>query len=201
MTTWSERGADLVPVSLNVAASQLLRGDFRTTIASLLRHHKMPAKFLQLEMTERAIFDVRAPQIGEKYRDTIGSLRDLGIKIAIDDFGTGYSSLAYLKNWQIDTLKIDKSFIRDLATDSSDYAIVSAIIAIARHLHIEVIAEGVEAYQQADILGDLHCHQAQGFLFARPMTPDQCLASLIKSPMLGYADSDTDMLPALALGE
>ncbi len=141
-----------MPVSLNVAASQLLRGDFRATIAALLNQHRIEPKYLQLEMTERAIFDVRAPQVGEKYRDTIGSLRDLGIKIAIDDFGTGYSSLAYLKNWQIDTLKIDKSFIRDLATDSSDYAIVSAIIAIARHLHIEVIAEGVEAYQQSDIL-------------------------------------------------
>jgi diguanylate cyclase (GGDEF)-like protein/PAS domain S-box-containing protein len=197
MTAWSQAGVPLVPVSLNIAASQLLRGDFRNTIATLLGQFKIEPKYLQLEMTERAIFDVRAPQVGEKYRDTIGTLRDLGIKIAIDDFGTGYSSLAYLKNWQIDALKIDKSFIRDLATDSSDYAIVSAIIAIARHLHIEVIAEGVEAYQQADILRGLHCHQAQGFLFARPMTAAQCLAALRKPPLLGY--SDDDMLPAFAL--
>jgi diguanylate cyclase (GGDEF)-like protein/PAS domain S-box-containing protein len=197
MTSWRQAGVALVPVSLNVAASQLLRGDFQTTIASLLNRHRIEPKYLQLEMTERAIFDVRAPQVGEKYRDTIGSLRDLGIKIAIDDFGTGYSSLAYLKNWQIDTLKIDKSFIRDLATDSSDYAIVSAIIAIARHLHIEVIAEGVEAYQQSDILRNLHCHQAQGFLFARPMSADKCLAMLNQAPMLGY--NDDDMLPTIAL--
>jgi diguanylate cyclase (GGDEF)-like protein len=197
MTSWRQAGVALVPVSLNVAASQLLRGDFRATIAALLNSHHIEPKYLQLEMTERAIFDVRAPQVGEKYRDTIGSLRDLGIKIAIDDFGTGYSSLAYLKNWQIDTLKIDKSFIRDLATDSSDYAIVSAIIAIARHLHIEVIAEGVEAYQQSDILRNLHCHQAQGFLFARPMSAAKCLAMLKQSPMLGYHDDD--MLPTIAL--
>jgi diguanylate cyclase (GGDEF)-like protein/PAS domain S-box-containing protein len=197
MTSWRQAGVALVPVSLNVAASQLLRGDFRATIAALLNSHHIEPKYLQLEMTERAIFDVRAPQVGEKYRDTIGSLRDLGIKIAIDDFGTGYSSLAYLKNWQIDTLKIDKSFIRDLATDSSDYAIVSAIIAIARHLHIEVIAEGVEAYQQSDILRNLHCHQAQGFLFARPMSAAKCLAMLKQSRMLGYHDDD--MLPTIAL--
>lgn len=197
MTSWRQAGVALVPVSLNVAASQLLRGDFRAAIASLLNQHRVEPNYLQLEMTERAIFDVRAPQVGEKYRDTIGSLRDLGIKIAIDDFGTGYSSLAYLKNWQIDALKIDKSFIRDLATDSSDYAIVSAIIAIARHLHIEVIAEGVEAYQQSDILRNLHCHQAQGFLFARPMSADKCLAMLRQAPMLGY--SDDDMLPTIAL--
>ena len=99
MTAWRQAGVALVPLSLNVAASQLLRGDFRAAIASLLSRHHIEPKYLQLEMTERAIFDVRAPQVGEKYRDTIGSLRDLGIKIAIDDFGTGYSSLAYLKNW------------------------------------------------------------------------------------------------------
>jgi diguanylate cyclase (GGDEF)-like protein/PAS domain S-box-containing protein len=196
MTSWRHDGASLVPVSLNVAASQLLRGDFRATITRLLNRHQVAAKYLQLEMTERAIFDVRAPQVGEKYRDTIGTLRDIGIKIAIDDFGTGYSSLAYLKNWQIDTLKIDRSFIRDLGTDSSDYAIVSAIIAIARHLHIEVIAEGVEAYQQAEILRSLHCHQAQGFLFTRPVPASKCLALLSQAPAMGYGDDD--MLPTVA---
>jgi diguanylate cyclase (GGDEF)-like protein/PAS domain S-box-containing protein len=197
MVAWRAAGASLVPVSLNVAASQLLRGDFRSKIAALLASQDIEPKYLQLEMTERAIFDVRAPQVGEKYRDTIGNLRDIGIKIAIDDFGTGYSSLAYLKNWQIDTLKIDKSFIRDLGTDSSDYAIVSAIIAIARHLHIEVIAEGVEAYQQADILRNLGCHQAQGYLFAKPMPAAKCLAMLGQARVMGY--SDDDMLPTLAL--
>ena len=197
MAGWRDAGASLVPVSLNVAASQLLRGDFRSKIATSLAGQNIEPQYLQLEMTERAIFDVRAPQVGEKYRDTIGNLRDLGIKIAIDDFGTGYSSLAYLKNWQIDTLKIDKSFIRDLGTDSSDYAIVSAIIAIARHLHIEVIAEGVEAYQQADILRNLGCHQAQGFLFARPMPGAKCLTMLNQAHVPGY--SDDDMLPTLAL--
>jgi EAL domain-containing protein (putative c-di-GMP-specific phosphodiesterase class I) len=121
----------------------------------------------------------------------------LGIKIAIDDFGTGYSSLAYLKNWRIDTLKIDKSFIRDLATDSSDHAIVSAIIAIARHLRIEVIAEGVEAYQQGDILRNLGCHQAQGFLYARPMPASKCRSMLGQATVSGY--DDDELLPVLSM--
>jgi diguanylate cyclase (GGDEF)-like protein/PAS domain S-box-containing protein len=190
LTNWRRAGAVLVPVSVNVAASQLLRGDFLAKLAALLLSYEIPAKLLQLEMTERAIFDARSPKVGEKYQDTVGALRDRGIKIAIDDFGTGYSSLAYLKNWHIDTLKIDRSFIRDLGTDSSDYAIVSAIIAIARHLHIEVIAEGVEAYQQADILRELGCQQAQGFLFAQPMPAQDCLVILGKGQMLNYGDDE-----------
>ena len=86
--------------------------------------------------------------------------------------------MSYLKNWRVDALKIDRSFVRDLVTDSSDLAIVSAIIAIARHLHIQVIAEGIEAYQQAEILRRLGCSVGQGFLFARPMPADECLKLL-----------------------
>ena len=125
-------------------------------------------------------------------------LRDLGIKIAIDDFGTGYSSLSYLKNWRVDALKIDRSFVRDLVTDSSDLAIVSAIIAIARHLHIQVIAEGIEGYQQAEILRKLGCTVGQGFLFARPMPADQCLAMLGNNAQ--GAGEEEDMLAAFASG-
>jgi diguanylate cyclase (GGDEF)-like protein/PAS domain S-box-containing protein len=198
MAAWRSAGATLVPVSLNVAPAQLLRGDFKSTVArSLLQHAIVPA-LLQIEMTERAIFDIRAPQQGERRHDSIAGLRDLGIKIAIDDFGTGYSSLAYLKNWRVDTLKIDKGFIRDLASDSSDYAIVSAIIAMARHLRIEVVAEGIEGYQQDDILRTLGCHQGQGYLYARPMSAEKALA------MLGRRFSDAtydheDSMPVMAL--
>jgi diguanylate cyclase (GGDEF)-like protein/PAS domain S-box-containing protein len=180
MSNWRKAGVSLVPVSLNVAPSQLLRGEFQSKIVTLLKSQNLGPELLQLEMTERGIFDSRAPRSGESRQDTLANLRDLGIKIAIDDFGTGYSSLAYLKHWRVDLLKIDKSFVRDIVTDASDLAIVSAIIAIARNLRIEVIAEGIESYQQADILENLGCHHGQGFLFARPMPADKCLGWLAK---------------------
>jgi len=177
MSAWRKAGVPLVPMSLNVAPAQLQRGELQSTISMLLKSHNLRPEMLQLEMTERAVFDSHLPA-GENRQDTMARLRDLGIKIAIDDFGTGYSSLSYLKNWRVDALKIDRSFVRDLVTDSSDLAIVSAIIAIARHLHIEVIAEGIEAYQQVEILRRLGCTVGQGFLFARPMPADDILKLL-----------------------
>jgi len=96
------------------------------------------------------------------------------VRIAIDDFGIGYSSLSYLKRWRVDALKIDRSFVRDVVTDPSDLAIVSAIIAMARHLHIEVVAEGIEGWQQLEKLRQLGCTYAQGYLFARPAPAQEC---------------------------
>jgi diguanylate cyclase (GGDEF)-like protein/PAS domain S-box-containing protein len=174
MSAWRKAGIPLVPVSLNVAPAQLQKGELQSTISTLLKSHDLLPEMLQLEMTERAVFDSHS-LAGENRQDSMARLRDLGIKIAIDDFGTGYSSLSYLKNWRVDALKIDRSFVRDLVTDSSDLAIVSAIIAIARHLQIEVIAEGIEAYQQVEILRRLGCTVGQGFLFARPMPADEIL--------------------------
>ena len=154
---------------------------------------------LQLEMTERAVFDSSRVKAGENQKDTMGRLRDMGVKIAIDDFGTGYSSLSYLKNWRVDALKIDRSFVRDLVTDSSDLAIVSAIIAIARHLNIQVIAEGIEAYQQADILQKLGCTIGQGFLFAKPMPAEECRV-LLGDNTVEPEEEEEDMLAVFASG-
>ena len=198
MSAWQRQGVKLVPVSLNVAPAQLQRGDLQATISTLLATHGLRPEFLQLEMTERAVFDANQAKSGETRQDTMVRLRDMGIKIAIDDFGTGYSSLSYLKNWRVDALKIDRSFVRDLVTDSSDLAIVSAIIAIARHLRIQVIAEGIEGYQQAEILRKLGCTIGQGFLFARPMPADQCLALLGNNAQ--GAGEEEDMLAAFAAG-
>jgi diguanylate cyclase (GGDEF)-like protein/PAS domain S-box-containing protein len=198
MTAWRKAGVPLVPMSLNIAPAQLQRGELQSTIATLLKTHGIRPDMLQLEMTERAMFDSHAPA-GENRQDTMARLRDLGVKIAIDDFGTGYSSLSYLKHWRVDALKIDRSFVRDLATDSSDLAIVSAIIAIARHLQIQVIAEGIEGYQQAEILRRLGCAVGQGFLFARPMAADQCL-ELLGDSAESDNNNDEDMLAAFSAG-
>ncbi len=198
MSAWRAAGVTLVPVSLNVASHQLQRGELQSTISTLLATHGLGPELLQLEMTERAVFDSGPAQPGERRQDTIARLRDIGIKIAIDDFGTGYSSLSYLKHWRVDALKIDRSFIRDLVTDSSDLAIVSAIVAMARQLRISVIAEGIEGYQQAEILSRLGCTLGQGYLFARPMPADQCLA-LLRAKVVGRREDDVeDMLATLA---
>jgi predicted signal transduction protein with EAL and GGDEF domain len=197
MAAWRRAGAALVPVSVNVSPAQLQRGELRSTISTLLKTYGLTPDLLQLEMTEGAVFDASIAQTGESRQDSIAQLRDLGIKIAIDDFGTGYSSLSYLKHWRVDMLKIDKSFVRDLVTDSSDLAIVSAIIAIARHLKIQVIAEGIEGYQQAEILRNLGCNLGQGFLFAKPMPAEECLAILSSKtadPEPVADDEDVDML-------
>jgi diguanylate cyclase (GGDEF)-like protein/PAS domain S-box-containing protein len=198
MSAWRAAGIPLVPVSLNVAPAQLQRGELQSTISTLLKTHSLRPEMLQLEMTERAVFDSHSPA-GENRQDTMARLRDLGIKIAIDDFGTGYSSLSYLKNWRVDALKIDRSFVRDLVTDSSDLAIVSAIIAIARHLHIEVIAEGIEAYQQVEILRRLGCSVGQGFLFARPMPADEIL-KLLRNEAEPPKEEEEDMLAVFSSG-
>ena len=197
LSAWQKAGVTLVPVAVNVAPAQLQRGELHSTIARLLKTHGLKPELLQLELTERAVFDSHQSKAGESRQDTLAQLRDLGIKVAIDDFGTGYSSLSYLKNWRVDALKIDRSFVRDLVTDSSDLAIVSAIIAIARHLHIQVIAEGIEAYQQAEILLKLGCTIGQGFLFARPMPADQCLAMLDNG---AQPAEEEDMLAVFASG-
>jgi diguanylate cyclase (GGDEF)-like protein/PAS domain S-box-containing protein len=198
MSAWRKAGIPLVPVSLNVAPAQLQRGELQSTITTLLKSHNLRPEMLQLEMTERAVFDSHSPA-GENRQDSMARLRDLGIKIAIDDFGTGYSSLSYLKNWRVDALKIDRSFVRDLVTDSSDLAIVSAIIAIARHLHIEVIAEGIEAYQQVEILRRLGCSVGQGFLFARPMPADEIL-QLLRNDAEPPKEEEEDMLAVFSAG-
>jgi EAL domain-containing protein (putative c-di-GMP-specific phosphodiesterase class I) len=127
----------------------------------------------------------------------IAELRDSGISISIDDFGTGYSSLSYLKRWSVDKLKIDRSFIRDLVTDPNDFAIVSAILVIARQMRIDVVAEGIEGYPQAQKLKALGCRYGQGFLFAEAQRPELC-QGFLKNSQLGNP-RDPDVMVDLAL--
>jgi diguanylate cyclase len=149
----------------------------------LTQQHNVSPKLLQVELTESAVFERREGRTGESNEDAVVRLRELGVRIAIDDFGTGYSSLSYLKRWRVDYLKIDRSFVRDLVTDMSDLAIVGAIIAMARHLHIEVVAEGIEGWQQLEKLRQLGCHLAQGYLLAKPVPEEQCRRYLSGMPL------------------
>jgi diguanylate cyclase (GGDEF)-like protein/PAS domain S-box-containing protein len=180
---WRQAGGTIVPVAINVSAVQLQRSNLADSISRLTKQHGLDPSMLQVELTESAVFERREARAREASQDTVAKLRELGVHIAIDDFGTGYSSLSYLKRWRVDTLKIDRSFVRDLVTDMSDLAIVSAIIAMARYLHIKVVAEGIEGWPQLEKLRQLGCSYAQGYLFARPAPAADCLRYLTGTPL------------------
>jgi diguanylate cyclase (GGDEF)-like protein/PAS domain S-box-containing protein len=180
---WREMGWMPVPVAVNISAVQLQRTNLPSTIRRLTSLHGVKPAMLQVELTESAFFEQREARSGETSEEGISKLRELGVRVAIDDFGTGYSSLSYLKRWRVDYVKIDRSFVRDLVTDMSDLAIVGAIIAMARHLNIQVIAEGIEGWQQLEKLRQLQCDLAQGFLFAKPTPASQCRRYLTGAPL------------------
>jgi diguanylate cyclase (GGDEF)-like protein/PAS domain S-box-containing protein len=180
---WRQAGGTIVPVAINVSAVQLQRSNLAESISRLTKQHGLEPSMLQVELTESAVFERREARAREASQDAVAKLRELGVHIAIDDFGTGYSSLSYLKRWRVDTLKIDRSFVRDLVTDMSDLAIVSAIIAMAKYLHIQVVAEGIEGWPQLEKLRQLGCSYAQGYLFARPAPAEDCLRYLTGAPL------------------
>jgi EAL domain-containing protein (putative c-di-GMP-specific phosphodiesterase class I) len=201
MVQWRKAGHSvLVPVAINVSAGQLARCDLRQRIAELTQANALSPSMLQIELTEGAMFDQVEPRHGpnasEAGVDAINDLRALGVRIAIDDFGTGYSSLSFLKRWRVDYLKIDRSFIRDLVTDTNDHAIVGAIIAMAQHLKIKVIAEGVEGWSQLETLRKLGCRYVQGYLFAEPAPANKCGDFLNGRPLL--LNDDTDLLKVVS---
>jgi len=196
---WREMGWSPVPVAVNISAVQLQRSDLPGTIRRLTQLHGMKPSMLQVELTESAVFEHREARSGETSEDGISKLRELGVRVAIDDFGTGYSSLSYLKRWRVDYVKIDRSFVRDLVTDMSDLAIVGAIIAMARHLNIQVVAEGIEGWQQLEKLRQLQCNLAQGFLFAKPTPASQCRRFLTGTP-LDLTDDEALFEPLDATG-
>jgi EAL domain-containing protein (putative c-di-GMP-specific phosphodiesterase class I) len=153
-----------VPVSVNVSARQIIDVDFVTDVRAALEVAGLAAQHLTLELTESIqILD------GEGTNQVVAALRDIGVRLAIDDFGTGHSSLSYARRFPVDELKIDRSFIDGLGRSREDAAIVTAAIAFARALHLDVTAEGVETPDQAIRLRALGCDRAQGYLFARPM--------------------------------
>jgi diguanylate cyclase (GGDEF)-like protein/PAS domain S-box-containing protein len=164
-----------MPLSVNVSPSQFRQADFVARVRQVLKETGAPAALLILEVTEGLLVD--------KLDDTISRMHELaalGIRFSIDDFGTGYSSLAYLKKMPLYELKIDKSFIHDTPADANGTAIVQSILAMARHLGLRVVAEGVETRAQADFLIANDCDCMQGYLFARPM-PLPALLSYLES--------------------
>ncbi|PWW34829.1 putative bifunctional diguanylate cyclase/phosphodiesterase [Chromohalobacter israelensis] len=164
VAAWRQQGVSFVPVWINISAVQLIQGDLEAKLSASLAKYHVPAAMLGLELTESVLLDERAGDISAR----LVALRDKGHPIAIDDFGTGYSSMAYLKQLPVDKLKLDRAFVRALPEDSADAAITSAVLAMARGLELDVVAEGVETEEQRDFLLAQGCAMVQGFLYARP---------------------------------
>ncbi len=161
---WHAQGYPKVSVAVNVSGRQLKDEGFVDTVLSALREARLDPRYLELEITESVMLEHVSQTL-----ETLDRLRGHGIKLAIDDFGTGYSSLSYLKRFNIDRIKIDRSFVHNITTNRNDAAIVKAIIAIARSMEIEVTAEGIEDRSQAEHLLAYGCQWGQGYLFGRPM--------------------------------
>ncbi|MGB8326404.1 MAG: EAL domain-containing protein [Steroidobacteraceae bacterium] len=170
---WHSEMLPLVPVSINISPMQFERGRLAETVSRIASEFDIDPTLLNFEITESAVMHNTEAHIG-----TLESLRSAGCRISIDDFGTGYSSLSYLKHLPIDALKIDKAFVRDMAADPNDAAIVSAIIGMARTLGLKTVAEGVENQDQLKRLRDLGCDTAQGYYFSVPVTAEDCGALL-----------------------
>jgi diguanylate cyclase (GGDEF)-like protein len=161
---WHDSGIANLTIAVNISVRQFLQPDLAGVIGRVLARSGLPARCLELEITEStAMEDLEAS--GQILR----ALQDMGVRIAIDDFGTGHSSLSYLKNFPIQTLKIDRSFVKDIPADANDAAIASAAIAMAHSLGLAVIAEGVETVEQLEFLRERACDAFQGYLISRPL--------------------------------
>ncbi len=166
---WREKGHLPITVSVNLSARQFQQKNLVENVTQILKETGLDPKYLELEITESIAMH------NEEYVITkLNELKSIGINIAMDDFGTGYSSLNYLKEFPIDTLKIDRSFISDIKGKESESAeICSTIIAMARNMKLKVIAEGVETAEQLDFLMKRNCDEAQGYLFSKPLTSEE----------------------------
>jgi diguanylate cyclase (GGDEF)-like protein/PAS domain S-box-containing protein len=184
---WQESRVRPVPIAINLSARQFQQQDLCELISKTLRDHGVAARFLELEITESA-----AIQNAEASIAALRELKALGVAIAIDDFGTGYSSLSYLKRLPVDTVKIDRAFITDLATNPEDASIAQAIINMAHNLSLKVVAEGVETASQLSFLGSHGCDQMQGYYFSRPVPAAAMTELLTEGRRMQRPSGDAD---------
>ncbi|HEV2687737.1 MAG TPA: EAL domain-containing protein [Bryobacteraceae bacterium] len=198
---WLRAGYEVPRIAVNVSSIQLVNKGFGAMVENALRAHRLPARNLELEITETALMNNLDQAMVQ-----IESLRDLGVRFAIDDFGTGYSSLSQLRTLPLDCLKIDRSFIRDLqpAGTGSSTLLVQGIITLAHSLQLDVVAEGVETREQLDMLRSLACDIYQGFLLSRPLPAHAVEALLWQSrrsavgPQVENTSESAILIPSMA---
>lgn len=182
---WQAMGVPSMRVAVNISGYQLQQADFIERLETVVTSTGMDFRYLELEITESVI--MQNPDFAILI---LNELQNRGIHISIDDFGTGYSSLAHLKRFSVNTLKIDKSFVRDVESSQTDAAITTAIIAMGNSLNLRVIAEGVETEGQYSFLQDARCDEVQGFLVSRPIPAEQVVEFMEKRGLLGRRGSD-----------
>jgi EAL domain-containing protein (putative c-di-GMP-specific phosphodiesterase class I) len=175
---WRADGLAPVTISVNVSPRQFEEKRLVERVAQALHDSALPAGDLELEVTEGLIMRDLAQSVGK-----MAELKAMGVSLSIDDFGTGYSSLSALKSFPISSLKIDKSFVSELADNPDDQAIALAVIALGHRLNLRVIAEGVETEQQRRFLHENDCDEMQGYLFSPPLPPDE-VAALLRAQAL-----------------
>lgn len=173
---WQEAGFPPVRVAVNASTLQFTQQNIVEQIAAVLAETKLDSKYLELELTENLV--VSSPDIVK----AVEALKKLGVCIAIDDFGSGYSALSYLKKLPLDRIKIDGSFVQHIQTPEDDEAVIRAILAMAKNLNLEVVAEGVENQNQVNFLQKYHCDDLQGFYFSKAVSPTELIALLKKEP-------------------
>ena len=171
LALWRDAGLPAMTVAVNVSARHVTEPGLAERLQELLERYRLPPHSLELELTESTLLET-----GETTLSTLEQLKSQGVDLAIDDFGMGYSSLSYLKHLPLASLKIDRSFVRDMTTDSDDRTIAATVVALGHSLGLKVVAEGVESEQQRQILISQGCDFAQGYLFSQPLSPDDFTA-------------------------
>jgi len=166
---WQKTGLKVPPISVNLSARQFEQKNLKGAVRQILRDTKVDPSLIEFEITESLLMN--DPEGAAR---TLHELKESGVRLSMDDFGTGYSSLGYLKRFPIDTLKIDRTFIRDISTDADDATLTRAIIHLAQNLRLKVIAEGVETEDQLAFLRMNGCDEMQGYLFAKPTNAEEC---------------------------
>jgi len=171
--TWVDKGYPAIGIAVNVSGAELKDDDFLQDLFAILKLTRLDPGLLELELTESVLM-----RRVDSTVTILRTLRERGVQIAVDDFGTGYSSLSYLRIFPLDVLKIDQSFVRQIAVNGSEAAIVTAVISMARSLNLKVVAEGVEAREELEFLRAHQCDEAQGYYFSRPIPVDRFMGLL-----------------------
>lgn len=176
---WKNKGMNIPPVSINVSSVNFLKQNWPDLVAKIVKDVGIQPIDIEIEITESTLL-INDLQV----KEAIEALQSIGIKIALDDFGTGFSSISYLKKYQADILKIDKSFIENIHTSDRDLFILKSIIYMAKGLQMKVVAEGVETFQQLELLQNEQCYEIQGYLYSRPVPIDEFEALFEKRELL-----------------